>query len=149
MTYTIIDVETLGLTNKMLLEVAAIKIDSKFKILEEMEVRTNVVWPLTHISGIEVPVGKYNCTEAREILKNFINIDCVIGFNLAFEQQALGCMFSRFMDLMVEFRRQYPMLKYNMETVASYYGIKQVEQHRALGDCLTLLQIIKKSWILS
>ena len=149
MNYCIIDVETLGLVNKLLLEVAAVRIDREFNVLEEMEVRTNIIWPENHISKIEVPVGKYTDKEAATILKNFIGSDCVIGFNLKFEESALKCCFSRFMDVMYEFKRQYPELKYNLETVASFYGVKQVEQHRALGDCLTLLQIIKKSWILS
>ena len=149
MNYCIIDIETLGLVNKLLLEVAAVRIDSRFDVLEEMEVRTDIIWPSNHISGIEVPVGKYKCIEAKTILKNFIGNDCVIGFNLKFEESALGCVFSRYMDVMCEFKRMHPLLKYNLETVSKYYGITQVEQHRALGDCLTLLQIIKKSWILS
>ena len=149
MNYCIIDVETLGLVNKSILEVAAVRIDSRFDVLEEMEVRTDIVWPINHISGIEVPVGKYSVNEAGIILKNFIGSDCVIGFNLKFEESALKCCFSRFIDMMYEFKRMHPLLKYNLETVSKYYGVKQVEQHRALGDCLTLLQIIKKSWTLS
>ena len=141
--YTIIDVETDKFSDRIL-EIAAIKIDENLNILEEVEIRTDIEWPKDHISGIVIPIGKYTTQEAKEILKNFCEGTTVtIGFNIPFEVRALKMHFSRTFDVMEYMREKYSLKKWNMDTCVEILKIQPIERHRALGDCHTILQIMR------
>jgi len=141
----IIDLETVDFKDLRILEIAAVRTTEELNIIEEIEVRTNIVWPIDHISGVNIPIGKYTIEETKEILKNFINKeDLIAGFNIAFEEKVLRWTFINKFDLMYYMKRKYNLLKYSLDICASISNIKPIEQHRALGDCLTILQIMKK-----
>jgi DNA polymerase III epsilon subunit-like protein len=140
--YTIIDAETVGLKDKRILEVSAIKTNSRFEMISQIEVRTDVKWPEDHISGVVVPTGSYNQEETKKILRNYIGNSIVVGFNLGFERNVFGCVFTRELDIMKEYRKRFPGLPYNLREICLRFGIKQ--EHRASSDCLALLQILQK-----
>lgn len=147
--YSIIDMETVSYEGGIL-EIGAIKINEQLEVVEELEVRTNVEWPLVHVSGkipSERPLGKYSEKEAILILKNFIAKSIVIGFNLPFEERILAKFnyaINKKFDLMAYMRKKYKLIKYNLGACAELMGVKEIDKHTALGDCQTIYDILKK-----
>jgi len=147
--YCIIDIETCSFANGIL-ECAGIKVNKNFEIISsssEIEVRTNIEWPVNHISGVVRPVGRYSEKEAILILKNFISSDIIVGFNLVFEERwfkKFGFMFVKKIDLMKEMQSKFSLKKYSLSDCAEIFRIKEIHKHTALGDCLTLYEIMRR-----
>ena len=139
---TIIDIETVNFVGGIL-EVGAIVIDAKLEIISEIEVRTNVKVPQGHICG-DIPCGKFSEGEATKILSNSIE-GMIIGWNLEFERRILvryGYAISGF-DLMKWIKQIYTINDYKLDTVCKFFSVEKVE-HRALSDCLAVLDILRK-----
>ena len=135
--YTIIDIETHPFTHRIT-EIAAIRINNLLEIIEEFEVRTNVEWD----KNIK---GKYKEAEAIEILKNIIQEDdIVIGYQIDLIEKILGFLFKKKWDIGWLGKKELKMFNPNLSAMATVCGIKEIDKDRALGDCLTMYDILQK-----
>lgn len=149
-TFVLLDVETDGFGGPIL-ELAAIKVDKLANIIEqEIEIRTKIPWPENHISGIPPslrPIGKYSEREALQIFATYCGPSIVVGFNVAFEKRVLkryGLEINRSLDLMLYLKKEFNLQKYSLSACAKLFNIEEFDSHTALGDCMTMLFILRK-----
>ena len=141
MNYCIFDIEVVPFTNRIL-EVAAIRLDNVLNIIEEIEVRTNVPWE-------KVAIGKYKEKEAMEILINSIEEDdIVIGYRMKFKEKILemwGIRLNKRWDIEFLGKKELGLIQPLLSEMAKLLNIKEIDKDRALGDCLTMYDILRKT----
>jgi DNA polymerase III epsilon subunit-like protein len=149
-TYCIIDIETVDFKDLRILEIGAVRINDKWDIVpddlggSQIDIRTDIPWPENHISGEKKPIGKYSQQDAKKILLNFIGKSVVVAFNIGFEERVLGVEFIEKFDLMMWMKQKYNLKKYNLSVCAEIAKVKEIAKHTALGDCQTILDIMRK-----
>ena len=150
--YTVIDIETNGLTTGVceIIEVSALKFrgeilqDSFSTLIKPTE---RISWFITNLTGItdRMVENAPNITEVMQKFYDFIGKDILIGHNVHFDVNFLydnlwlhnGLVLDNsFVDTLRLARKALPHLtNHKQATIAEYYGISTDGAHRALRDC--------------
>lgn len=158
---TVVDLETTGLDpdNDTIIEVAALRVRD-LQAVEEYSALIRMDRPLpesiVQLTGITdetleesgIPLG-----EALQALVAFMGNDVLLihnaSFDLAFLEKGLARLGlpapnNKSLDTCRLARKAFLNVPdYKLSTLAGYYKIEQVVQHRALDDCKTALEVFK------
>jgi len=156
--FTVVDLETTGfnpLKNKII-EIAAIRIrnreiDDIFHSYINPQIQISPI--ITNITGID-----NNLVEAEPTIDDvicdfldFVDEDIILGHNVTFDISFLfnaawefaGVEFNNdYIDTLTWSRKMLPNLyNHRLSTIANYLGIKGRQDHSALSDCKTTMQV--------
>lgn len=159
----IFDVETTGVNvdEDEIVQIAAIKIDSKGNVLEKFEkfsAPNKSVGDSFHIHGFSDDFLKENGEEKRKVLRDFIEFSgdsTIVGHNVQFDINIFLSELSRNNMEKVEFnsydtldiyRRFYPNLEnYKLETLSKIFQTNHFPTHNALDDILATGELLVKA----
>lgn len=163
--FTVLDLETTGLFPEKydrIIELAAIRIDSKGKIIEEFETLINPNRDLgpTRIHGISAKELIY-APEFKNIAGNLLallNGAVFVSHNVHFDMKFVKHEFSRmgievppfpFLCTMMLMRRADPKLpSYRLVDICEYYGLPIERAHSAYSDAKAAADLLKISFSL-
>lgn len=162
--YTVIDIETTGLSPKKnkIIELAGIKIKNDCEVARFSE----FVKPddfhengyLNYFIRNLTNINDGNLKNARcenDVLKDyldFIGDDIILGQNIRFDigfiskaaEEKFGIKFENYsVDTMKLGRKFLKLEKYSLESLANYYNIDYSHAHRALNDCEITNEVYK------
>jgi hypothetical protein len=145
---SIIDIETNGIAGKIL-EIGVLRITKNFVIVEELEVRTNVAWPLVHPTHTpaQKPLGLYTEAEAIQIMRNAIDRDVVFGYNLEYLRKLcgkFGYVLYKAVDMREHMAKKYKRDMLSLNSCALLWNIEEIDPCTALGDCATIYELMQK-----
>lgn len=147
--FYILDTETTGLVKPSPCELAFVEIDEDLNILSEVCTLVNPLKPIdkgaSAIHGItdDMVVGKPTMEEVKSLLPSPFNI---IGHNIGFDIRAIKPHVSPSMSLCtLSLARQYikNTSNHKLETLQRELNLPIRKSHSALGDCLTVLDLLK------
>ncbi|MBR1752078.1 MAG: type I-E CRISPR-associated endoribonuclease Cas2 [Ruminococcus sp.] len=159
--YTVIDVETTGITDDdRIIELGALKIregeiseslsiliDPQMKISKEITALTGITDEMILAQGI-------SSKEAMTRFIEFVGEDILIGHNIRFDlkyiqkqikQAGIPALKNRTEDTMkLAKKKEFIPEGYSLASVCKHYGITEIQQHRALEDCRLTQRIYEK-----
>ncbi len=159
--YVIVDTETTGFdpNRDRLLEISAIKIRSG-EIVDTFSslVKPDIEIPdhISKLTGIDdtLVMDAPEIDTVIPIVAGFIGEDLIVGHNVAFDLNFLTTwsyhitgkwLMNDYVDTMCVARSYHlPVEHYKLQYLKEYFGIEQEEAHRALADCYTTFELIKK-----
>ncbi|UNK20469.1 3'-5' exonuclease [Paenibacillus sp. N3/727] len=159
--FVVVDIETTGLdsTYDRIIEIATLKYKDG-KIIEEFNQLINPEMPIpdsaTRVNGItnNMVNTKSNIFEVIDIIFSMINGELVVGYNVKFDIGFIDKALARdgrcienikvvdVLDL-VKGTFSSETNDYKLATMKEYFGIVD-ESHRALSDCRTTLEVMKR-----
>jgi CRISPR-associated protein Cas2 len=159
--YVILDVETTGLDfeKDRIIEIGAIRIiNNEIVDIFQRIINVTVSIPqlITEITGITADsVGQgIEEKEALEQFLEFVGTDNVIGYNVSFDLNFINSTAERLgvpeeikqaRDVLTLARRKIDDLQnYQLSTVARFFKIEPIQQHRAIQDCELVYQVYLK-----
>ena len=161
MNYTVIDIETTGISdNDSIIEMAALRIRDK-EIAESIsflvQPERSVPKEITKLTGITDEMLKENGVSPEEAVRSFtefIGEDILVGQNVRFDlkyihkmtkQTGLPSIKNRIEDTMILARKKAFINEgYSLASICKYLGIEEKQQHRALEDCKLTYRIYDK-----
>lgn len=160
--YVIIDIETTGLNPKKdkILEIAAIKIKDHiitetFQCLIDTNALPESITKLTGITEAEIREKGIPLKEGLLAFVDFIQKNKLLGYNINFDRSFINMacisadiptLNNQCIDILNIARNtidEDELENYQLSTVATYFGIKNNKNHRALADCLTTYEVYK------
>lgn len=147
--FYILDTETTGLVKPTPCEIAFVEIDEELNILSEVSTLVNPLKEIdagaTGIHGItnNMVIGKPTMEEVKSLLPSDFKI---IGHNIGFDLRAIKPHIKPSMALCtLSLARQYVKNTSNhkLETLQRELNLPIRKSHSALGDCLTVLDLLK------
>lgn len=160
--YCVVDLETTGLSPEQdeILEIGAIKIcdgeiEAEFqRLISSKKAIPEKITELTGITEAERNENSVDLPAALRSLSEFVADMQIVSHNAAFDSSFLhhACkrcdilkLQNQFADTMILAKRRLKKLRnYKLQTIAQYYGIDEVQQHRALPDCKLTAQVYEK-----
>ncbi len=160
--FVILDIETTGLypTKHEIAEISIIKIQdgsiieefsSLIKIEGKMSDDASKVNGITNEMLKDAPLP----LDVFKQAKSFIGDNIIIGHNVNFDLSFLGTAFAKYLDFECEYKYIDTMRlaknslkqkgqKYKLEILAEQFDIQVEHAHRALSDCHTTFELLKK-----
>lgn len=160
--FTLIDCETTGLDpeSDLLLEVGALRVrnwvveDYFSSLIVQEKQLADTIKTLTRLSDEEVWDKGMDELWVVSNLLEFIEDDLLIGYNVGFDisfireacqRQNLKYSGNETLDLLTTAKRQLKELpNHKLATVASHFGVKIPQKHRAISDCFLTLSVLMK-----
>ena len=149
MHYRIIDTETTGLSNPKACEVGWISIDESMNILDEQVFRVNPQKPIE--AGAAAIHGISNedvadCPLIEDVMQGFPTDLCFIAHNAVYDQGVLGSVMSwqaEICTLALARRWVKDSKNHKLSTLKDHFKLSDQKSHSALGDCHTVLELLR------
>lgn len=159
--YTIIDIETTGLSDDAeIIELAALRIRDKIiaeSISYLVRAEKSVPKEITELTGITDEMLKENGVDSEKAIRSFIEFigeDIIVGHNVRFDlkylqkltkQTGLPSIKNRVEDTMkLAKKKAFINEGYSLASICKFLGIEEKQQHRALEDCKLTYRIYDK-----
>lgn len=158
--YIILDTETTGLgKNDEVIELGIIDLDGKTLYSNLFNPGYEVSPFITSLTGIEnlslsvAPSFKNEWPKIKEIIKGKQVIGHNVGFDIRLLDQtlyrhAINCNISDIVSGTIDsiriIKNRYKFDSYKQSEIAKKFNITELRSHRAVNDCLMLLEILKK-----
>lgn len=134
--YVVFDIMFIRTTRDMIVEACAIKIDNNCMILDEIEIRSNIVWPSVNF------IGRYSEKEILDILMYMAGSATLIGFDVARSYKLLKGV-SRLIDLRIKMIQEFGIIE-DIDFYCNLYDIEVIGSGRASFNVMKSYEIIKK-----
>lgn len=160
----VFDVESTGVdtTNDEIVQIAAIKINSKGEILDRFEkflIPEKPVGDSEYVHGFSDKYLKENGEESKKVLRDFLkfsNETVIVGHNVQFDINIFESALSRhnlekpkfkaFYDTLDIYRRFYPNLEnHKLETLSKIFETNNTPSHNAMDDILATSDLLVRS----